>query len=62
MLVDDQVYMTAQNTNITNGTWPFNSPSFFIFNVAVGGQWPGNPDSSTIFPQRMLVDYVRVFQ
>jgi hypothetical protein len=62
MLVDDQVYMSAKNTDITNGTWPFNSPSFFIFNVAVGGQWPGNPDSSTIFPQRMLVDYVRVFQ
>ncbi|NWJ50218.1 MAG: family 16 glycosylhydrolase [Bacteroidetes bacterium] len=62
MLVDDQVYMTAKNTDITNGSWPFNSPSFFIFNVAVGGQWPGNPDSSTIFPQRMLVDYVRVFQ
>ena len=62
MLVDDQVYMNAKNTDITNGSWPFNSPSFFIFNVAVGGQWPGNPDASTIFPQRMLVDYVRVFQ
>lgn len=36
--------------------------SFLIFNVAVGGNWPGSPDNRTIFPQRMYVDYVRVFQ
>jgi hypothetical protein len=30
--------------------------------VAVGGSWPGNPDSTTEFPQKMLVDYVRVYQ
>jgi len=30
-------------------------------NVAVGGDWPGNPDATTTFPQRMLVDYVRVY-
>ncbi|MEC7389180.1 MAG: glycoside hydrolase family 16 protein, partial [Pseudomonadota bacterium] len=35
---------------------------FFIFNIAVGGNWPGYPDSTTVFPQRMVVDYVRVFQ
>ncbi|MFO7617429.1 MAG: glycoside hydrolase family 16 protein, partial [Bacteroidales bacterium] len=40
----------------------FHQPFFFIFNVAVGGRWPGNPDSSTVFPQQMKVDYVRVFQ
>ena len=38
------------------------SQFFFIFNVAVGGDWPGNPDASTVFPQRMVVDYIRVFQ
>ena len=31
-------------------------------NVAVGGNWPGSPDNTTIFPQTMAVDYVRVFQ
>lgn len=36
--------------------------SFFIFNVAVGGNWPGAPDATTVFPQRMIVDYIRVFQ
>ncbi|HTX53498.1 MAG TPA: hypothetical protein VMD08_08805, partial [Candidatus Baltobacteraceae bacterium] len=43
-------------------TWAFDHPFFLILNVAVGGQWPGNPDSTTEFPQRMLVDYVRVSQ
>ena len=40
----------------------FKEKFFFIFNVAVGGIWPGSPNSSTVFPQRMAVDYVRVFQ
>jgi beta-glucanase (GH16 family) len=35
---------------------------FFIFNVAVGGNWPGSPNETTAFPQHMIVDYVRVFQ
>jgi beta-glucanase (GH16 family) len=61
-LIDDQVYETAYKTDVTSGTWPFDNPSFFIFNVAVGGDWPGSPDASTIFPQRMYVDYIRVFQ
>lgn len=40
----------------------FHKPMFFIFNVAVGGRWPGSPDGTTTFPQEMKVDYVRVFQ
>jgi beta-glucanase (GH16 family) len=40
----------------------FRNKYFFIFNVAVGGNWPGSPDASTEFPQRMYVDYIRVFQ
>lgn len=42
-------------------TWVYNHPFFIILNVAVGGNWPGNPDESTVFPQTMLVDYVRVY-
>jgi beta-glucanase (GH16 family) len=60
--VDDQVYVNGSSANVTSGTYPFNSPFFFIFNVAVGGNWPGSPDNTTVFPQRMFVDYVRVFQ
>lgn len=44
------------------GLSEFQENFFLIFNVAVGGNWPGNPDGSTTFPQRMFVDYVRVFQ
>lgn len=40
----------------------FHQEFFFIFNVAVGGLWPGYPDNTTIFPQQMRVDYIRVFQ
>jgi beta-glucanase (GH16 family) len=40
----------------------FHNKYFFIFNVAVGGNWPGSPDETTVFPQHMKVDYIRVFQ
>ena len=40
----------------------FHENFFFIMNVAVGGNWPGSPDLTTQFPQRMFVDYIRVFQ
>lgn len=62
MYVDDILYMTANSSNITSGSWPFNQPQFLIFNVAVGGNWPGPPTGATIFPQNMYIDYVRVFQ
>lgn len=61
-LVDDHVYVNGSKANVTSGNYPFNSPFFFIVNVAVGGAWPGPPDNTTVFPQRMFVDYVRVFQ
>ncbi len=44
------------------GTWVFNHRFFLILNVAVGGDWPGSPDGTTVFPQTMLVDYVRVYK
>lgn len=43
-------------------TWVYNHPFFIILNLAVGGDWPGNPDATTTFPQQMLVDYVRVYK
>jgi len=59
--VDDNLYLTVKATDVGT-TYPFNATQFFIFNVAVGGDWPGSPDASAPFPQRMFVDYVRVFQ
>lgn len=44
------------------GNWVYDHPFFILLNVAVGGDWPGSPDSSSAFPQRMYVDYVRVYQ
>jgi beta-glucanase (GH16 family) len=44
-----------------NTTWPFDHKFFLILNLAVGGDWPGPPDANTVFPQQMLVDYVRVY-
>ena len=60
--VDASLYVNGSINNVTSGTYPFNLPFFFIFNVAVGGDFPGPPDNTTVFPQRMFVDYVRVFQ
>lgn len=60
-LIDDVPFFTANKSQV-NGNYPFDKPFFFIMNVAVGGNWPGNPDATTVFPQRMIVDYVRVFQ
>jgi len=44
-----------------NVNYPFDQDFFFIFNIAVGGNWPGYPDATTQFPQQMIVDYIRVF-
>jgi beta-glucanase (GH16 family) len=41
---------------------PFDQRFHLILNLAVGGNWPGSPDSTTRFPQRMEVDWVRVYQ
>ncbi len=62
ILVDDKVIFTTTSAKLGANPYPFNAPFFFIFNVAVGGNWPGYPDATTTFPQRMEVDYVRVFQ
>ena len=40
----------------------FHKDFFILFNVAVGGKYAGRPDESTIFPQKMYVDWVRVYQ
>ncbi|GHN00556.1 hypothetical protein WSM22_20450 [Cytophagales bacterium WSM2-2] len=60
--VDDVLLVTVTPTDSGATNWPFNAEEFLIFNVAVGGNWPGPPDDTTVFPQRMFVDYVRVFQ
>jgi beta-glucanase (GH16 family) len=61
-LVDGQTYYTVTPASLPAGTkWVYDHPFFLILNVAVGGQWPHNPDETSVFPQTMLVDYVRVY-
>jgi beta-glucanase (GH16 family) len=59
--VDYDKFFELKATNV-GYAYPFNNPYFFILNIAVGGNWPGNPDETTVFPQEMQIDYVRVFQ
>jgi beta-glucanase (GH16 family) len=58
--VDNKEYFSVNNNQISG--FPMDLPQFFIFNVAVGGNWPGSPDATTVFPQSMVVDYIRVYQ
>jgi beta-glucanase (GH16 family) len=60
---DKELYATFTSAQWPpDGTWVFDHPFFLILNVAVGGDWPGSPDATSIFPQKMYVDYVRVYQ
>jgi beta-glucanase (GH16 family) len=60
--VDSNNYATfTQSEWPKGGRWVFDHPFFIILNVAVGGDWPKNPDATSEFPQQMLVDYVRVY-
>ncbi|GAB2561801.1 hypothetical protein GCM10027190_09390 [Spirosoma areae] len=63
--VDDQKYYTVQKSALgyTEAQWPFDQPFFLILNVAVGGNWGGQKGvDESIWPQRMEIDYVRVYQ
>ncbi len=61
--VDEFLYATRTPADLPKGAkWVYDHPFFIILNVAVGGGWPGNPDATTVFPQTMLVDYVRVYK
>jgi len=61
--VDDNLYARRRPTDLPRGTkWVYDHPFYILLNLAVGGKWPGKPDETTQFPQRMLVDYVRVYR
>ncbi len=60
---DNIQFYSVTRAQVQNyGTWVFDQPFFLLLNVAVGGTWPGSPNASSVFPQRMYVDYVRVYQ
>jgi beta-glucanase (GH16 family) len=61
--VDDQKYFTFQNEKTGSDVWPYDQAHYLILNLAIGGAWGGSKGiDDSIFPQRMVVDYVRVYQ
>ncbi|MFT3824761.1 MAG: family 16 glycosylhydrolase [Chitinophagaceae bacterium] len=60
--IDGVQYWAANTTNNINSTEEFHRDFFIILNLAVGGNWPGSPNSGTPFPSTLWVDYVRVYQ
>jgi len=62
--VDGILYQTQTTWHTANAAYPAPFDQYFhlLLNVAVGGKWPGNPDNSTLFPQKMVIDYVRVYK
>jgi hypothetical protein len=58
--MDDQLF---HSMNIRpSSLLAFHKPFFLILNLAVGGNWPGNPDATTVFPQSLEIDYIRVYK
>lgn len=63
MLIDNKPYFSFKNEHTGNDAWPFHKPFHLLLNIAVGGSWGGQKGvDESIFPQQMLVDYVRVYQ
>ena len=58
--VDDVLYNQITPDDVT-GPWVFDKPFFILMNLAVGGSFVGSPNAETVFPQTMVVDYVRVY-
>lgn len=62
IFMDDSLYFTSVNDKTDWKAWPFDKPFYLILNIAVGGDWGGQQGiDDTIWPQRMEVDYVRVY-
>lgn len=60
--VDGVQYQRRTPADLGGDRWVFDHPFFMLLNVAVGGNWPGSPNASTVFPQTMAIDYVRVYE
>lgn len=61
--IDGKKYHSFSNNGQGSGAWPFDKPFHIILNMAVGGNWGGKMGvDDSIFPQQMLIDYVRVYQ
>jgi beta-glucanase (GH16 family) len=63
IFVDDRRYFTFPNEGTGSRAWPFDKPHYLILNLAIGGTWGGTKGiDDSLFPHRLVVDYVRVYQ
>lgn len=61
--LDDKPYGAVRPSGLPASThWVYKHPFFLLLNLAVGGDWPGNPDNTTQFPQTLVADWVRVWK
>ncbi len=60
--LDGIQYHEVSIADSLNSTEEFHLPHYIILNLAIGGDWPKNPDETTLFPDTVFVDYVRVWQ
>ncbi|MES1198251.1 MAG: family 16 glycosylhydrolase [Chitinophagaceae bacterium] len=60
--IDDNLFSTINKADLGSNNYPFNENFYFIINLAVGGNFPGAPDAGTLFPQWLILDYIRVYQ
>ncbi len=59
--VDDYLYQRLKRKDVS-GEWVYDQPFYILLNLAVGGNYVGFPTSQTPFPQKLIVDYVKVYQ
>lgn len=61
-LLDEVSYASPKPSDLSSGAkWVFDHPFYMLLNLAVGGSWPGDPDATTVLPQELRVDWVRVY-
>ena len=62
LMIDNIEINKIKKADLGGRNYPFNEYFYLIINTAIGGNFPGDPDASTVFPQWFIVDYVRIFQ
>ena len=62
MKIDDRTVATFTSSQLSSGQqWVFDKPTYVLFTLAVGGNWPGAPDATTPNPSYLLVDWIRAY-
>ena len=60
--MDGKKYLDGKINKKKQNADEFRKPFYIILNIAVGGNWPGKPDDTTLFPAIMSVDYIRIYK